>query len=194
MILRWIILPLSAIAPCLLGACGTKSFAVKEAPAEPLRAFGQVEVRPFTASFADNATPETKAEAQSMALLIGDELRDRLAKKKLFDREGRKLVVNGRLGAYDPGSQAVRYFIGLGAGSGEILVELNLIDDAGVSVASGTAHGTVSGGLFGGTVESAGRRVARVIAQFIEENYESVVAKPEGGSGDFQRGTSGQPK
>ena len=69
----------------------------------------------------------------------------------------------------------MRYWVGFGAGSGEIIVDVGFSDPSGKQVARANARGSVSGGWFGGSTSSACDRVAKALLDFIKANYE----KPE---------------
>jgi hypothetical protein len=78
-------------------------------------------------------------------------------------------VIRGKVVGLNEGSKALRYFVGFGAGKGEILVETTFNDEA-ATVAKGVAKGSVSGGWFGGSTRDASRRVARAIVDFLEDH------------------------
>jgi hypothetical protein len=103
-------------------------------------------------------------------------LRAALADRKLFleSTGSGKLVVQGRITQFDPGSQAARWMIGLGAGSGEIVAEIRFNDADGGEVARGTAVGGVSAGLAGGSLNSAVKRLVDAVVGFIQSNYKEV--------------------
>lgn len=115
-----------------------------------------------------------KEKALQMAALITSEARERLAGR--FQQGGRTIVVQGRLVGFDPGSQAARYWVGFGAGQGTIVAEVSFLNEAGTVIAKGAAWGTVSGGWFGGSLNSAGRRVAKAVVDFVDDNYDAVTS------------------
>lgn len=160
-------------AAALLAACGgSREFRVTQPPAQPFRSFGALQVQPFTIEEPRDAT--VKEKALRMAALITNEVRERLAGK--FAQGGRTITVQGRLIGFDPGSQAARYWVGFGAGEGSIVAEVTFLDESGTPVAKGAAWGTVSGGWFGGSLNSAGRRVAKAVVDFVDDNYSAVTS------------------
>jgi hypothetical protein len=165
---------LTGAAVLSLTACGAKEFKVQQVPSVPLSTFGQVELLPFTVDLAAESEPELRAQANELLLAVRKRLNDRLSSSKLFSDSGKKLIITGKLISFDPGSQAARYIIGFGAGSGEIVTEVTFADESGEMVARGSAVGGVSAGWFGGNVNSAAKRLADAIFKFIAANHESV--------------------
>ena len=167
-------------ALAFLSACGTKQFNVQQVPSEPFKGFGQFEITPFAVELPADAEPERRAEANEFALAIRNRLAARLKGSERFAGQGRTLVIKGNIVGFDPGSQMARYFVGFGAGSGEIVADVTLANEAGDPVAKGAAVGGVSMGLFGGNISSAARRLADASYGFILDNYETVEARPAG--------------
>lgn len=160
-------------AASMLGACGgSRDFRVTQAPAEPFRSYGALQVQPFTIEEPRDAVVREKA--LRMAALITSEVRERLAGR--FEKGGRPIVIQGRLVGFDPGSQAARYWVGFGAGEGSIVAEVTFLNESGTVVAKGAAWGTVSGGWFGGSLNSAGRRVAKAVVDFVDDNHAAVTS------------------
>ncbi len=160
-------------AAALMAACGgSRDFRVTQAPADPFRSYGALQVQPF--SIEEPRDPAVREKAIRMAALITSEVRERLSGR--FEKGGRPIVVQGRLVGFDPGSQAARYWIGFGAGEGSIVAEVTFLNDSGTVVAKGAAWGTVSGGWFGGSLNSAGRRVAKAVVDFVDDNYDAVAS------------------
>jgi hypothetical protein len=166
-----------ALTPLLLAACGgSREFRVTQAATEPLRAFAQAELVPFTVEGLDRMDEKSRGRARDMAAEISGELGARLQSGAYFKGSGRKLRIEGRLVEVDPGSQAARYF--LGAGKGEIVADVTFTNPDGGTVARGFASGTVSGGWYGGSLKSAAKRVAKAIVDFIDDNYERALPAP----------------
>jgi hypothetical protein len=69
---------------------------------------------------------------------------------------------------WDPGSQAIRYFIGFGVGEGHIVVVVDVKDAGGTSTLHGRVRGYVAGGLFGGSAKNAAQAAARSIADAVD--------------------------
>lgn len=156
-----------------LAACSQREYYVMDPPKRAFSTYGALEVKPFTIDGLDTLDPAKRAKALELADYITNELRERLS-PKYFGGEGKKLVVTGKLVGFDPGSQALRYWVGFGAGKGEILAEAYFDDEEG-AVAKAMGKGAVSGGWFGGSVNSAGRRVAKAVVDFVSANHASVV-------------------
>jgi len=165
---------LSCIVPLLVISCGSRSVTVQQKPSSPFKNFGQVVVVPFTVDGEDKLGLKEKTEAIGVAASITQYLRERLEGKVWFKGGGETLTIKGLVVGFDPGSQAARYFIGFGAGSGEIIVDAVFSDTSGTQVARANAKGSVSGGLLGGSTSSACDRVAKAIMDFIKANYEML--------------------
>jgi hypothetical protein len=170
--------PLAA-ALVFLSGCGAKEFRADQAPLRPFGQFGKVEGMELQIEVPDfdKMEPGDQQYVRVLAKSFPDMLRSRLAEKKLFAAEAADtLVIQGRITQFDPGSQAARWMIGLGAGSGEIVAEIRFDDARGVSVAKGSAVGGVTGGLAGGSLDSAVKRLVDAVVRFIQENYDEVRA------------------
>jgi hypothetical protein len=168
-------LRLLVAAGSLLGAgCGSGKFTVQDPPTVAFNHFGQVTVTPFTVDGVDNLPLEKKQKALDVAAEISGMVRDQLDSRGIFPGGGRTLIISGCLIGFDPGSQALRYWVGFGAGSGEMVVDTTFSDSAGGTIARGNSRGSVSGGWFGGSTSSASKRVAKAIVGFIETNLERV--------------------
>jgi hypothetical protein len=168
--------PLAA-ALLLLSGCGAKEFRAEQAPLRPFGEFGQVEGVELQIEVPDfdKMEPDEQQYVRVLARSFPDMLRSRLAEKKLFLAEGpNKLVIQGRITQFDPGSRTARYIIGLGAGSGEIVAEIRFNDAQGNPVARGTAVGGVTGGFGGGSIDAAVKRLVDAVVGFIRKNYSDV--------------------
>jgi hypothetical protein len=64
---------------------------------------------------------------------------------------------------WDPGSKALRWLVGFGAGKGEILVVVRSQSRNGQPGIEGTAHGWVNGGWFGGSMNDAAEKAGHLI-------------------------------
>jgi hypothetical protein len=159
---------------CLgLTACGSRAYYVMDPPKEAFSQYGSIEVKQFTVDGIDTIDPDKRAKAMELATLIADQLRERLG-PTYFSGGGKKLVVNGKLVGFDPGSQALRYWVGFGAGSGEIIAEAYFGTENGEGIAKAMGKGSVSGGWFGGSLSSAAKRVAKAIVDFVVVNHAEI--------------------
>lgn len=160
-----------------IAGCATRNFTASQVPSKPFSTFGDADVSRFTFETSADAEPATAQDADHLAGIIQDRLRNRLKQSGLFDKAGRKLGIRGRLVTVDSGSRAARYFIGFGAGTGRVVAEVSLLDESGSMIAKGSAFGTVSGGLFGGSFDAAGKQVADSVFNFIKDNFNEVEAQ-----------------
>ena len=106
--------PLAA-ALLFLSGCGAKEFRAEQAPLRPFGQFGQVEGMELQIEVPDfdKMEPNDQQYVRVLAKSFPDMLRSRLAEKNLFVAESpNKLVIQGRITQFDPGSQAARWMIG----------------------------------------------------------------------------------
>jgi hypothetical protein len=165
---------LCLIIAILTASCGSRSYNVQQKPSAPFKTFGQVVVEPFKVDGEEKLGLTEKPKALEVAAQMTQYLKERLEGKKWFKEGGQTLTIKGLVVGYDPGSQAMRYLVGFGAGSGEIIVDTVFSDASGTQVARANARGSVSGGLFGGSTSSACDRVAKAIIDFIKANYDKL--------------------
>jgi len=78
---------------------------------------------------------------------------------------------------WDPGSRGTRWFVGFGAGKGEIVIEVQSVGVQGV------AEGWVSGGFFGGSSDNAVTAAADLIADTIASGLDRGQVAPQKNNG-----------
>ncbi len=93
-----------------------------------------------------------------------------------FQRGG-ELTIRWQLIGYDEGSRALRYFVPLGAGTGEIMVRARFLDVKGREIATIQGEGSISRGLFGGSYENALSECADAIANYARDNFLAGAAR-----------------
>lgn len=76
----------------------------------------------------------------------------------------------------DPGSRALRYMVGFGAGKGTFNARAELLDPRGRSLASQTVEGDQVMGIAGGSYESAIEEAAENVAAFARKNAGVVLS------------------
>jgi hypothetical protein len=74
----------------------------------------------------------------------------------------------------DPGSRALRYFVGFGAGKGTFNARAVLVDTKGRTITSTSTEGDQVMGVAGGSFDSAIEEAAENIAEFANTNASSV--------------------
>jgi len=74
----------------------------------------------------------------------------------------------------DPGSRALRYFVGFGAGKGTFNARALLVDAKGHTITSSDVEGDQVMGVGGGSFDSAIEEAAENIAEFANKNAASV--------------------
>ena len=74
----------------------------------------------------------------------------------------------------DPGSRALRYFVGFGAGKGTFNVRASLADAKGRALTSSEVEGDQVMGVYGGSYDSAIEEAAENVAEFANKNASSL--------------------
>jgi hypothetical protein len=82
-----------------------------------------------------------------------------------------------RITGWEPGEQALRYFVGFGAGEGHIVVEVDVTTSGEANVLSGEVRGFVTGGFFGGSSTDSVRAVASSVAEVIATGKPGAAAR-----------------
>jgi hypothetical protein len=101
--------------------------------------------------------PGTDEASQALTSALVDELSSRGVKATVVTESDRPDVTVSIV-AWDGGSRGLRWFLGYGAGQGEVSVDV-----ASVGV-DGRAHGWVAGGFLGGSDEDSADAAGRTIA------------------------------
>ena len=82
------------------------------------------------------------------------------------------LLVSARVLSYKHGSRAARYFIGFGAGKGEVLVQLKIREQGRPDdVFVGNFKGAITGGVFGGSEDVPFHAVSENFAEMLRKNW-----------------------
>jgi hypothetical protein len=156
-------------------SCGSGTYVPDESSGARLGAFGRVVVDPFTVALPESVSEVKRKEAELMAAVITDRVRRRLSETKAFEAEGPTLRIQGEISGFDPGSQFLRWFIGFGAGSGEVLARVRFDGEEGAALSKGTARGTVWCGFMGGTIDEAAKRLADALVGFLRASRSEAV-------------------
>jgi hypothetical protein len=108
--------------------------------------------------------PRVAQEAsQALISALVDELRSSGISATIVSGTAGGAEANLTISKWEPGSQAMRWLVGFGAGEGEIVVT---VDTATIGIA-GTAHGWISGGFFGGDSNDSAIATGRLIGRTI---------------------------
>lgn len=159
-----------------LMGCNSKYFTVLEAPSKPFNNFSQIEIKELQIDIADfnNLSPEEQAGTQKFTAGLSHRLQACFLEKGFFvSKTGEKLILEGRVLEFNPGSKTARCLLGVyGVGKGKIIVEVTFSSQDGTLIAKGTAEGGVSTGTLGGEMTEAVERLVDAIADFVEKNYQ----------------------
>jgi hypothetical protein len=110
---------------------------------------------------------------QEFVVALGSELKEKGVEASVA--LGQAGSPNGQIQIteWDPGSRALRYWIGFGSGTGHVTVMVDVPGADGASSLRGQVVGTVKGGLWGGASTNAAEAAAKAIADAI------ATGKPE---------------
>lgn len=111
-----------------------------------------------------------KNAPQEKKTLFENKLKDVFQKYDYKNSSGLKIEYS--FIAYDEGNQALRYFVGFGAGEGTLKVKTTFIDSSTNEVlGSIQTDGKLTMGAFGGDFDGAIDKVANDIFEFAKNNY-----------------------
>lgn len=88
------------------------------------------------------------------------------------DQTAQVLVMENVLVSYEKGSQAARYFVGMGAGKAYCTIQSRFVDKStGEQVLKANFEGELSGGFFGGEAKDSAKGVVSSIIDYLKKNY-----------------------
>ncbi len=162
--------------------CASQRYIVLDPPSRPLSDYSTLEIRDFTSNLNDE-------DAAELANEIADTLHEAVMKNRdenpgesVFDEVVRGsdstngvLVLDGTIISFEKGSQAERYFIGMGAGKAYITIQSIFTDKAtGEQVMKTNFEGELAAGAFGGSFEETIDAVVRAYIEYFEDYFEKV--------------------
>jgi hypothetical protein len=156
--------PLKPLCLLLLAGCGVSKFREDSPLLQRVPRFGSVEVRVAPVEFEVSA--DVRPELDAFAAALPHRISEALRRRNLLEAEGRPLLIDLKILAYDPGSRAARWIVGFGLGTGAVEVG-TLLQDCDAALGSGTARGTVWGGMFGGTMSTAHGNLVRAVVDYV---------------------------
>jgi hypothetical protein len=104
---------------------------------------------------------------EALQTAIADELFDHGIKSNFIPASNGGARADVTVVEWDPGSKALRWLVGFGAGKGEILVVVRSQSRNGQLGVDGTAHGWVSDGWFGGSANDSAVEAGHLIGDMI---------------------------
>ena len=117
---------------------------------------------------------ESNEALEVLQSAIGDELFDHGIKANFIPAPNGPPRVDVTVVEWDPGSKALRWLVGFGAGQGEIMVVVRSQSRNGGPGVEGTAHGWVNGGWFGGNASDAAAEAGHLIGETIATGKHDV--------------------
>lgn len=98
------------------------------------------------------------------------QLREKLYHSNVFS-EGNELTLRYRYIQFNPGSQAMRYFVGMGVGKGSQTIEVSFVAPDGRELGKINVGGEISGGMFGGALKEATEKAADEAAKYAVSQF-----------------------
>ncbi|MEW5922923.1 MAG: DUF4410 domain-containing protein [Candidatus Zixiibacteriota bacterium] len=174
-----ILLGIFALAVLALGGC-TKPYIITEELAGPLTPDASCSIGAITDELPSDFDLEDKPTIETIET-FKSHLYNELEDQKIFSvmREGlanAKYEVTGNILDYKKGSGFIRFLVGFGAGSAQVVVSLKLVDlDTQETVFGGNFTGAVSSWAEGGEVMF--KRVAKDFAKQLKKQLEQLEKK-----------------
>jgi hypothetical protein len=109
----------------------------------------------------------TAVAVQAMQAALADGLASKGIHATFIAAPTGESEANVTIAEWDPGSRALRYLIGFGAGTGSIIVRVKSPSAVGQGKLEGSAKGWVKGGFFGGSSDIAATEAGKLIAEAI---------------------------
>lgn len=86
----------------------------------------------------------------------------------------RTMILTGKVLSYKRGSRAARYFVGFGAGAGEVVVQFTLREKGRAEdYFVGNFKGLVAGGMFGGSEDESLKMVSRDFSGHLRKTWKA---------------------
>jgi hypothetical protein len=162
--------------------CASQRYTVVEPPSRPLTDFSVLEIRDFKTNLND---PESADLANTFAdTLYAAVLEDREQHpgESIFeevlrntDSTDRVLILDGTIISFEKGSQAKRYWIGLGSGKAYITIQSTFTDKVtGDEILKTNFDGELSAGVFGGSFQETVDAVVRAYIDYFDDYFEKA--------------------
>lgn len=139
-----------------------------------LARYGSLDVLPIDEGKFWQAHPELKMEAKWVYQVsrASEHIKNKVSEYAAGQWKGTgpdKLIIRMELSEFNPGSKALRYAVGFGAGKGRIGYHVYLKDaNTDTTVAELDAYGTISLGVFGGDIGVAYDQCAKAVISYLE--------------------------
>ena len=169
-------LALTCLLIALISACASHHYTVVQPASESLTDYGVLEIADFKSNL-------KSAEAKELASLFAGRLyqavmeyRAEHSDDRIYDEITRKtdqsenvLLMEGTVIAYEEGSRAKRYWIGMGAGKAYCTIQVVFRDKAsGDELARTNFDGELMGGIFGGEADETVDGVVKAFLDYME--------------------------
>lgn len=152
---------LAVTAVFVLAACASGSTLVLEPPKTTER---------FSDAKLVAATPTVAVDSE-LASYFGTSLDNKLFTDEMPFNRGEGLTIQYRFLQFDEGNRAARYVVGMGAGKGEITIEVLFMNGAGEELSRINVGGEILMGIAGGSIKQALDRAATEAAEYAKTNF-----------------------
>jgi len=154
---RWGVIALVFVAGC----AGAEWQKVSVAPAY------QVPKQLKVSLVAEASTDTTPAALAAMQSALAERLASKGITATFVSAPSGQPQADLTIAEWDPGSRALRWLVGFGAGKGSVVVVVKSPSADGRPGVEGIVNGWVKGGFFGGTSEIAATQAGQLIAEAI---------------------------
>ena len=169
----------------LLSSCSSERYVIIDPAVRPLSEYTVLEVAEFDSNLQEDDALAVAQELPQMLVARLEVFRETNPDHKFFKRvlqssnvveaglaDQPVLLLEGSLLSYEPGSQAKRYFLGLGSGKAYCTAQCRFIDKAtGEQVLRANFEGEISGGFFGGSAKGSATGVTKAVLDYFRNNY-----------------------
>jgi len=155
------------------GCSSPSRFDVTQSPTRNFQEVGQADVRLFSVDMSkfSGLDKDAQKQVQEMPAILQTKITKKIVDRKLFQAgSGERLMIDGRIGDYDPGDRTARWLLGFGAGEGKITAQVTFLDASGNTISRGVATGLVQWGFAGGSMDSAANELAEAIVDFVAKS------------------------
>lgn len=171
------------IALCLVflgsGCASSHRYMVVEPPTTALNNYTTLEVQECKSNLQEEDAIKVAEEIPGMIVEALAKYNEKHPEAMLFskvtkasDQTAQVLVMENVLVSYEKGSQAARYFIGMGAGKAYCTIQSRFIDKStGEQILKANFEGELSGGFLGGEAKSSAKGVVSSIIDYLKKNY-----------------------
>lgn len=166
----------------IASGCASQRYTVVEPSTRPLTDFSILEIRDFKSNLNDEDSIELANKFADTLYAAVLEDREKDSADSIFEEvvrntnsTDRVLLLDGTIISFEKGSQAKRYFIGLGSGKAYITIQSTFSDkETGERVLKTNFDSELSAGIFGGSFQETIDAVVRAYIDYFDDYFEKA--------------------